>query len=1063
MEGRDRCPRCALPLHGPVAAGLWRIDQELAGLRAREADLLARREHLLGLLRADRDRGARDTLQAVGAPGVPSPLTGPHGPQGPHGPRAVTGPAVPAGAVPRKDFSPRAVQNLLLGLGGLLLTIAAVVFTVVSWGHIGIGGRGAILGGVTVLTLAAPRLLTARGLTTTAETIAMLGVALLFLDGYAAWRVGLAENSGLSGLDYTALLFGVVALIVAGYSRLLPLRLPPAVAIVLAQVPLPLLALDGGLFRITVALVVTAAADAALLLWAERAGSVAVPRVCFGVVWTLGVACGVVDSSPAGADFLPGGPAGAPLGGVPLVAAAVIGAVVAPRLGGYGARVLTAGSVLALATGLGAFLWPSLPPDWWAVPYTAGALAAGAVALFLPGPADARTRSLGAACAGCLAGLIAVPFLPSVIFALLTPLTRLDRVWLWPGDLAGAGEIWPPPCAPVVLGLPALAAAAVARRTPAPVGLLALVAGAPAVAVVPFSSGWGLLPALVLLTTLAVVLVAGLALGERPVWAGTWAAVAVPVAVIATAVALAERTTTYVTLAVLTVAWGAAARAARVPAAGATALVAAVLSATGLIWAVVTGTGWQPVDDGLSLALAAGALSAALTCLHRWPGAGDADPRRRAGVVLSAVLAVLAVPPLGDAFAAIAGLYRPLARPWAATGDLGHHPLLIVVVALVTAAAVTVAGRVAGRGGVIRAGLTGWPLLSAALPISVGMPYGMEVGLLVAGAGPAAWVAARGRANAGVAGVSALVTLSSGLSWALASEPATLAALPVAAVAAALVALGGRVPDVRAAAAGTATLLAGGEALAAGIALEWPVRHAAFGLLAVACAAAAVAGRFRSRPFAAGAEGAGYVLAAVGVALAAASLPTAALACATAGVMMAGTALRPDRRWAGYAGTGLLLVASWLRLLASDITVVEAYTVPFSLVLLAFGRWRARGRALSSWRAYGAGLASSLLPSAVATLTGTGWVRPLSLGVVCLAVLLAGARLRLQAPAFLGGLTLAVVALHELAPWIARVVMAVPRWVPVAAGGLLLVAVGATYEARLRDVRRLREAVTRMR
>lgn len=181
------------------------------------------------------------------------------------------------------------------------------------------------------------------------------------------------------------------------------------------------------------------------------------------------------------------------------------------------------------------------------------------------------------------------------------------------------------------------------------------------------------------------------------------------------------------------------------------------------------------------------------------------------------------------------------------------------------------------------------------------------------------------------------------------------------------------------------------------------------------------------------------------------------------GVLLAGTALRPDRRWAGYAGTGFLLLASWLRLLASDISVIEAYTVPFSLVLLGFGWWRARGGETSSWGAYGPGLVSSLAPSTFALLTGSGWLRPLLLGGVSLAVLLIGARLRLQAPAVLGGLTLAVVALHELAPWIAEVVVLVPRWVPMALGGLLLVAVGATYEARLRDVRRLRGAVGRMR
>ncbi|WP_449066556.1 SCO7613 C-terminal domain-containing membrane protein, partial [Planomonospora algeriensis] len=230
-------------------------------------------------------------------------------------------------------------------------------------------------------------------------------------------------------------------------------------------------------------------------------------------------------------------------------------------------------------------------------------------------------------------------------------------------------------------------------------------------------------------------------------------------------------------------------------------------------------------------------------------------------------------------------------------------------------------------------------------------------------------------------------------------------------------------------------------------------------------------GRDRLRELSAGLEAAGYCLAAWGLALVVHDvlvpglphLPVLSLACAVVGVLLAGTALRPDRRPAAYAGTGFLLVASWLRLLASDVTVVEAYTVPLSLVLLAFGLLRARGGQSSSWSVYGSGLVSGLLPSTIAVLTGGGWLRSLLLGLFALAVLLAGTRAGLQAPAVLGGLTLAVVALHELAPWIAQAVMAVPRWVPMALGGLLLVVVGATYEARLREVRRLREAVGRMR
>ncbi|MER5324846.1 SCO7613 C-terminal domain-containing membrane protein [Streptosporangium roseum] len=1223
----DRCPHCALPLRGPVAAELWQLDRALAGLRARETELLVRRDRLLDLLRSERghpvgsDPGVRPAPAGTGpqpapaepsAPGQPvPPVPGQQVPPVPARPGssvpamprppvpARTGSSVPAmprlpvpgqqgspmpewpgppvpgqpgrpAASPRRDFSPKAVQNLLLVLGGLLLAVAAIVFTVVSWGQIGIGGRAAILAGITVLTLAAPKLLVKRELVATAETIAVLGVALLFLDGYAARRVGLAGADRIAGLDYAALLIALIALVVAGYSRLLPLRLPLPIAIVLAQFPLPLLALSETAPWFTAALAATAAADAAFLVFGHRrdkpatvpgdegtagstvpgggdlsgpatvpgdegtAGAATVPEgagpgrgagvrvtvgLCFGVVWTLGVghgslnaALGLMDSARADDLFT------ASIKGVLLVVLAVIGVAVAPRADPGRLRALTAGAAFALTAGLAAPVWPLLPAGWWAVPHTVAALAVAVAALRLPGLNDPRVRSTGAACAATLAALTALPFIPAVASTLLTPFNRLDGVWSGVNGAAGDRWISPFPEGVVVLGLLAVASAAMARRGHASLRPVALAAGTVTVAVTPVASGWSHAADLAVLLALAVTLVACLTLARRPWWAGAFTMAAGSVAALAVATALAERVTTYAALAVLLAACGLAVFTARVPWAAAAALAMAVLSATGLIWAVSVGTGWQPVREGLSLALAVGALPAGLLALRRWsvaaavaapdgvaggsaagsvadrPVAGAAaaeeaddprratgsvadgavagaaaaeeadDPRRATGLVLGAALAALALLPVHAVLAEILGFYRPLARPWTPLHvSGGRHPILIVIAVLVAAAAVLLSWQVAGRKGVPRAGAVAWPVALTALPVSVGLPYGLEVGLFVAGIGPLAWMAARSRTDWAWGGATALWTASIALSWALMSRPATLVVLPVTAVIAGVTAFHGRAKAVRVAGAALATSLVGGEALAAGMALEWPVRHAAFGVLAVACLAAAVAGRFRTAVFAIGAEAAGYALAAVGLALGAADLPLAALACAVAGVLMAGTALRPDRRWAGYVGTGFLLVASWLRLLASDITVIEAYTVPFSLVLLAFGWWRSRSRETSSWVAYGAGLASSLLPSMIAMLAGAGWVRPLLLGAVSLAVLLAGARLRLQAPALLGGLTLAAVALHELAPWIAQVVVMVPRWVPMAAGGLLLVVVGATYEARLGDVRRLRAAVGRMR
>ncbi|MCJ1679531.1 hypothetical protein MTF65_19730 [Streptomyces sp. APSN-46.1] len=211
------------------------------------------------------------------------------------------------------------------------------------------------------------------------------------------------------------------------------------------------------------------------------------------------------------------------------------------------------------------------------------------------------------------------------------------------------------------------------------------------------------------------------------------------------------------------------------------------------------------------------------------------------------------------------------------------------------------------------------------------------------------------------------------------------------------------------------------------------------------------------------AEAAAAVAGFLAVAFAARDLPVLALTMALAGVVCAGAAVRADRRSLGWAAGVLFVAATWVRLASAGVDVPEAYTLPVTLPALVVGFLRRReDPAASSWAAYGPGLAATLLPSLFAAWGDGHWLRPLLLGTAALAVTLAGAHRRLQAPLLLGGATLAAVALHELAPYVVQVVDALPRWLPPALAGLLLLAVGATYEKRLRDARRLRSALGRL-
>jgi len=411
--------------------------------------------------------------------------------------------------------------------------------------------------------------------------------------------------------------------------------------------------------------------------------------------------------------------------------------------------------------------------------------------------------------------------------------------------------------------------------------------------------------------------------------------------------------------------------------------------------------------------------------------------------------------------------------PWPA--DAAAAPLVLAVVAAILVSwRATFAGRAVPAGtpaGAARA-TAAWrdPAAAGAVvlvwatalvsPAALHLPY--VAGLFAQGmtAVAALAVAAYGRRTptSRTALLLSLVTAAGLAFLALASQGATLAVLAALTGIFAVAAAHERLTAVCASAS-----LAGaaGLACAVGAAAGLPPAHMALLVLVVPAAAALLAARVPRAAVPAEVTGVAAGLLAVGLAVT--DLPVLALVLALCGVIAAGTAVRADRRQAGYAAAVLFVLAAWVRLGSWAVGTPEAYTLPVTVPALVVGFVRRRrDPKASSWTAYGPGLSATLVPSLLTAWADAHWPRPLLLGTAALALTLLGARHRLQAPLVLGGSVLALDALHELAPYLVQLAGLLPRWLPPALAGLLLLALGATYEQRIRDARRVREVLGRM-
>jgi len=395
------------------------------------------------------------------------------------------------------------------------------------------------------------------------------------------------------------------------------------------------------------------------------------------------------------------------------------------------------------------------------------------------------------------------------------------------------------------------------------------------------------------------------------------------------------------------------------------------------------------------------------------------------------------------------------AREMLGTAWTGSWYVTLTLVLLALAAAIVIAQWPRATLGAPAAPLALAVAALLTVPIAAEWPYLLAVAFDVAagsvlaavGAAQPQPVRAIGLALAGT------VLVAVGVTWSLAAQTATLLALGLALAGALAAFAADRRPDRPAAVAACGVLVVAETYVVLRV-LDAPADRAGFGAVVVA-GVVAVCARLLGRPVERLAAEAAAVLAGV-----AAFVPVLGDPGWTSHALLAGglaaavVAIRADRHVVGWASGVLLTLSSWVRLLMEDVTAPEAYTSGPALALIAVGYLRRRREpGLSSWRAYAAGLTLGLVPSLLAATDDAGLLRPTLLGLAAFAVVLLGARWRLQAPLLIGSVVLGVDVVIQIRPYAA----ALPNWVIIGAAGLMLLVLGATYERRLRDLRNLQE------
>ncbi len=1086
------CPGCGRA-PDPHAAAVITLDQQILelsakvqaakleyeALSARLTEMHRQRENHATLVRnavAAEKQSVQAEQQTVNLAAMTAPVVA--------APKWTPAPEQTTVAV-RAEAAPRTVQNLLFILGGLLLGTAAIVFTAVAWANYGLVARAAILSIVTLITLSVPPLVLKRGLRATAETFASLGMLLIVLDGYAAWYVNFLDVQRMDGSLYAGTVAAVTTVAGYFYGTAFKLSGPLYLALVTAQPVLPLYFGNAGLQSPGWAMVfAVVAAGNVLVIWrsAGNTAQQAIAWVMHGIMFLTAFAFGAAglllhDSLEASAAIVVVAlalAAGAAVSGQAahrgLAGAGIVLASIAAVLRPMVDQLTNEGIVLAAAAAaLAAVLVIFGFSRYLQNPWLAGATWGSIVALCLPGVVSfgwALTR-------GALTAAAAVP-------------------WWHAGDmeLLEGPYHWEMPVAlALALAASALLPAGRTRKVLVILGIAALafaLPGAPPVAIwapstVDLVAATGLL-VWALLVPGRLGLIAKSATAAILVWHAILAGQATPAlgAAVFGAVAVLG-------LFVSAVAPKGLLRPAVTidgrhelagVAAGVTDLVIPLLGFT--LVAVFGGdlvSSWRTMAVLVLIVPLLGSgrqfrgyhvVAGLVTALYLlWPDLpGNESPAFYAA--LSAVAMTLAglrcswswvkwtplLPGLISLMWAKPVWYALILEPFAqvtriwegrgATPEVGLWSTVALTLLLVPIAVNTRSVKLTAVAAILPA--LAWLAFSG-----VPWPVIPAVSLLGGLAGIVVATLRQGKATVAVLGV--VLTLS-GLAGTLPRQWTTITALALISVVMAFVGVRIGIPGWIAGAVAKVLL-----AFSIGQAADLELEVTAYLVLAVAAILLGL-GYLFARDSRTALEASAHSAALVALSLCIGAPHHAAGVLAIWGVLIGLTGLvhQPVARATIAA---VVEAIAWIVLMrAQQVETLEAYTLPVAVLAVGAGIFAAaRKGGLTSWVAYGPALAAALLPSLGAVLIESGaWERRLLLGTGALIVVVGGAIWRKQAPFVLGGITLLILAAHE----IALVWQFMDAWIPLAVFGLLLVGMAITYERRLRDLSRLRSAVSRM-